>query len=104
MLARNDRPPDEAATAASTDGVTAAPCTPLAAAFVSVPTIAVLLALCGLVVTAGSLGGTESRIRVRPAQLARVADDGFALSGALEALDGRVAELDASYRRLVGGG
>ena len=41
--------------------------------------------------TAGSLGGTESRIRVRPAQLVRVADDGFALAGALEALESDLA-------------
>ncbi|MEV4461989.1 ABC transporter permease [Micromonospora echinofusca] len=33
-----------------------------AAAFVSVPTIAVLLALCGLVVTAGSLGGWSAAV------------------------------------------
>ena len=39
----------------------------------------------------GSLGGTESRIRVRPAQLVRVADDGFALAGALEALESDLA-------------
>ena len=41
--------------------------------------------------SAGSLGGTESRIRVRPAQLVRVADDGFALAGALEALEADLA-------------
>ena len=41
--------------------------------------------------SAGSLGGTESRIRVRPAQLVRVADDGFALAGALEALESDLA-------------
>ena len=41
--------------------------------------------------SAGQLGGTESRIRVRPAQLVRVADDGFALAGALEALESDLA-------------
>jgi len=41
--------------------------------------------------SAGSLGGTESRIRVRPAQLIRVAEDGFALAGALEALESDLA-------------
>src|SRR5215207_2054052 len=41
--------------------------------------------------SAGPLGGTESRIRVRPAQLVRVADDGFALAGALEALESDLA-------------
>ena len=41
--------------------------------------------------SAGAVGGTESRIRVRSAQLVRVADDGFALAGALEALESDLA-------------
>jgi ATP-dependent DNA helicase DinG len=41
--------------------------------------------------SSGSPGATESRIRVRSAQLVRVADDGFALAGALEALEADLA-------------
>ena len=36
---------------------------------------------------AGSLGGGESRVRVRPAELNGVADEGLGLSGALDALE-----------------
>jgi ATP-dependent DNA helicase DinG len=41
--------------------------------------------------SAGSSRGGESRIRVRAPQLARVADEGFALAGALEALESDLA-------------
>jgi ATP-dependent DNA helicase DinG len=39
----------------------------------------------------GRGGGGESRVRVRAAQLARAADEGFALAGALEALESDLA-------------
>jgi ATP-dependent DNA helicase DinG len=39
----------------------------------------------------GGVGGAETRIRVRPQQLNRVADDGLGLSGALQALEADIA-------------
>ena len=39
----------------------------------------------------GSLPGSESRLRIRPHQLNRVADEGLALAGALQALEADIA-------------
>lgn len=41
--------------------------------------------------SAGAQGGAESRIRIRPQQLNRVADEGLGLAGALQALEADIA-------------